>query len=175
MSGLRVRRSRHKRPGARALVVINGSPYHTQQQALRVEQLRTRAAETGLPFIYVNRVGGQDELVFDGASFVMAASGEVVQQMPAWHEALSIATLDNGVPKPVRGSLDVRLEYHVYQALVMGVRDYVGKNRFPGVLLGLLGGRRLGARPRGRRRCAGTRARSCGDDAVGVYALDQPR
>jgi NAD+ synthase (glutamine-hydrolysing) len=126
--------------GARVMVVINGSPYHTQQQAARVEQVRGRARETGLPFVYLNRVGGQDELVFDGASFAMAANGEVVQQMPAWHEALSLVTLADGVPKPVRGSLDARLEYHVYQALVMGVRDYVGKNRFPGVLLGLSGG-----------------------------------
>ena len=126
--------------GARAIVVINGSPYHTQQQAARIEQVGARARETALPFLYLNRVGGQDELVFDGASFVMAASGEVVQQMPAWHEALSLVMLTDGVPKPVRGSLDTRLEYHVYQALVMGVHDYVGKNRFPGVLLGLSGG-----------------------------------
>jgi NAD+ synthase (glutamine-hydrolysing) len=126
--------------GARVVIVINGSPYHTRQQAARVDQVGARARETGLPFVYVNRVGGQDELVFDGASFVMAANGEVVQQMPAWHETLALATLTDGVPKPVRGSLDTRLEYHVYEALMMGVRDYVGKNRFPGVLLGLSGG-----------------------------------
>jgi NAD+ synthetase len=126
--------------GAHAIVVINGSPYHTRQQAARIEQVSARTRETGLPVAYLNRVGGQDELVFDGASFVMSAAGEVVQQMPAWHEALSLVTLTDGVPKPVRGSLDTRLEYHVYQALVMGVRDYVGKNRFPGVLLGLSGG-----------------------------------
>jgi NAD+ synthetase len=126
--------------GARVVIVINGSPYHTRQQAARVDQVGARARETGLAFVYVNRVGGQDELVFDGASFVMAANGEVVQQMPAWHETLALATLTDGVPKPVRGSLDTRLEYHVYEALMMGVRDYVGKNRFPGVLLGLSGG-----------------------------------
>jgi len=126
--------------GARVMVVVNGSPYHTRQQAARIDEVSARARETGLPFVYVNRVGGQDELVFDGASFVMAANGDVVQQMPAWHEALSLATFADGVPKPVRGSLDARLEYHVYEALVMGVRDYVGKNRFPGVLLGLSGG-----------------------------------
>ena len=129
-----------QKAGARVIVVINGSPYHTQQQAARVEQVRTRTRETGLPVLYLNRVGGQDELVFDGASFVMAARGEIVQQMPAWHEALSLVALTDGAPKPVRGGLDPRLEYHVYQALVMGVRDYVGKNRFPGVLLGLSGG-----------------------------------
>jgi len=130
-----------KDAGAQVIVVPNGSPYHTSQQEARREQLGARARETGLPFVYANRVGGQDELVFDGASFVMGASGEVVQQLPAWHETVALATLDEGgAPRPVRGTLDPRLEYHVFQALVMGVRDYVNKNRFPGVLLGLSGG-----------------------------------
>ena len=129
-----------KDAGARVVVVANGSPYHTQQQAARRAQIEARARENGLPFIYVNRVGGQDELVFDGASFVAAANGDVVQQLPAWHETLALATLDDGAPRSVRGSLDPRLLYHVYEALVMGVRDYVGKNGFPGVLLGLSGG-----------------------------------
>ena len=126
--------------GARLVIVANGSPYHTKQQALRRERVGARSRETGLPIVYVNRVGGQDELVFDGASFVTDAAGAVVQQLPAWHETVALVTLENGVPKPVRGSLDPRLEAHVYDALVMGVRDYVGKNRFPGVLLGLSGG-----------------------------------
>ncbi len=126
--------------GARLLVVANGSPYHTQQQALRRSHVAARARETGLPIVYVNRVGGQDELVFDGASFVTGADGEVKQQLPAWHEAVAMVRLEDGAPKPVRGSLDARLEAHVYAALVMGVRDYVRKNRFPGVLLGLSGG-----------------------------------
>ena len=130
-----------KEAGAQVIVVPNGSPYHTSQQEARRGQVGARARETGLPFVYANRVGGQDELVFDGASFVMSASGDVVQQLPAWHETVALATLDEGgVPRPVRGALDPRLEYHVYQALVMGVRDYVTKNRFPGVLLGLSGG-----------------------------------
>ncbi len=129
-----------KAAGAKLIVVANGSPYHTHQQALRREQVGARARDTGLPILYVNRVGGQDELVFDGASFVMDGSGEVIQQLPAWHETLALVALENGAPKPVRGSLDARLEPHVYEALVMGVRDYVGKNDFPGVLLGLSGG-----------------------------------
>ena len=129
-----------KEAGARLVVVANGSPYHTGQQALRREHVGARARETALPIVYVNRVGGQDELVFDGASFVAGAGGDVVQQLPAWHEAVAMVRLDDGVPKPVRGSLDARLESHVYAALVMGVRDYVHKNRFPGVLLGLSGG-----------------------------------
>ena len=131
---------RAQEAGAQVIVVANGSPYHTQQHAARREQVGARARETGLPFVYVNRVGGQDELVFDGASFVMDAQGDVVQQLPGWHETVALVTLDRGVPRPVRGTLDPRLEYHVYEALVMGVRDYVTKNRFPGVLLGLSGG-----------------------------------
>ena len=126
--------------GAQVLVVPNGSPYHTGQQALRRETVGARARENALPVIYVNRVGGQDELVFDGASFVTDAGGEVVQQVPAWHEALALCALDGAAPKPVRGALDPRLEHHVYHALVMGVRDYVSKNHFPGALLGLSGG-----------------------------------
>jgi NAD+ synthase (glutamine-hydrolysing) len=129
-----------KAAGAELVVVANGSPYHTRQHVLRREQVAARARETGLPFVYVNRVGGQDELVFDGASFVADAAGEVVQQLPAWHETVALVALDGATPKPVRGGLDPRLEYHVYEALVMGVRDYVGKNRFPGVLIGLSGG-----------------------------------
>ncbi|HTS20609.1 MAG TPA: NAD+ synthase [Casimicrobiaceae bacterium] len=126
--------------GAQVIVVPNGSPYHTRQQALRRDVVTARARETGLPVVYVNRVGGQDELVFDGASFVVDGKGELAQQLPAWHETLAFAELDGAIPKAVRGSLDPRLEPNVYAALTMGVRDYVQKNRFPGVLLGLSGG-----------------------------------
>ena len=129
-----------KEAGARLVIVANGSPYHTKQQALRRAHVNARARETGLPIVYVNRVSGQDELVFDGASFVTDATGAVVQQLPAWNETVALVTLDDGLPKAVRGSLDPRLEAHVYDALVMGVRDYVDKNKFPGVLLGLSGG-----------------------------------
>ncbi len=126
--------------GAQVLLVANGSPYHTRQQALRREQTVARAGETGLPIVYVNRVGGQDELVFDGASFVLDGDGSLAQQLPAWHETVAIVDFDGARPKAVRGALDPRLEPHVYDALVLGVRDYVRKNRFPGVLLGLSGG-----------------------------------
>ena len=126
--------------GAEVIVVPNGSPYHTLQQAARVAQIEARVRETGVPFVYVNRVGGQDELVFDGASFVMDAGGAIAQQLPAWHETVAIAQFERAAPRHVRGALDTALEPHVYQALVMGVRDYVGRNRFPGVLLGLSGG-----------------------------------
>ncbi len=126
--------------GAQVLLVPNGSPFHTRQHAARRGQVEARTSESGLPVVYCNRVGGQDELVFDGASFVMSASGDVAQQLPAWHEAIGLVDFDQHRPRPVRGGLDPRLEYNVYQALVMGVRDYVNKNRFPGVLLGLSGG-----------------------------------
>jgi NAD+ synthase/NAD+ synthase (glutamine-hydrolysing) len=126
--------------GAQVLLVANGSPYHTRQQALRRQQVEARTRETGLPVVYVNRVGGQDELVFDGASFVLDGDGALAQQLPAWHEAVALVEFDGGRPRRVRGTLDARLEPHVYDALVTGVRDYVDKNRFPGVLLGLSGG-----------------------------------
>jgi NAD+ synthetase len=126
--------------GAELLIVPNGSPYHTKQQAARLSVVSARAKENRIPVVYVNRVGGQDELVFDGASMVVAADGSVAQQVPAWHETVALAAFDGATPRPVRGSLDARLEPHVWQALVMGVRDYVGKNAFPGVLLGLSGG-----------------------------------
>ena len=132
--------ARAKAAGAQVLLVPNGSPYHTRQQVLRREQVDARARESGLPIVYVNRVGGQDELVFDGASFVVDATGTLVQQVPAWHETVAIVRFDGATPRTARGTLDPALEPHVYEALVMGVRDYVGKNRFPGVLLGLSGG-----------------------------------
>jgi NAD+ synthase (glutamine-hydrolysing) len=126
--------------GAQVLVVPNGSPYHTRQQALRREVVVARVAETGLSVVYVNRVGGQDELVFDGASFIVDGRGASAQQLPAWRETLALAEFDGPVPRTIRGELDLRLEPHVYEALTLGVRDYVEKNRFPGVLLGLSGG-----------------------------------
>jgi len=132
--------ARAQNAGAQVLLVANGSPYHTRQQALRREQAAARAGETGMSIVYVNRVGGQDELVFDGASFVLDADGTVAQQLPAWQETVAIVAFDGAQPRHARGELDPRLESHVYDALVMGVRDYVRKNRFPGVLLGLSGG-----------------------------------
>jgi len=126
--------------GATLIVVPNGSPYHTRQHADRRAAIEARTRECGLPIVYVNRVGGQDELVFDGASFVADASGAIVQQVPAWHETLAIAEFDEGTPRQVRGSLDAGLAADVYQALVMGVRAYTDKNAFPGAIVGVSGG-----------------------------------
>src|SRR5208282_4658657 len=126
--------------GAELVVVPNGSPYHTRQQALRREVVTARARETGLAVVYVNRFGGQDELVFDGASFVVDAAGALAQQLPAWQEAVALVDFAGAVPKTVRGALDEELESHVYAALCCGVRDYVRKNHFGSVLIGLSGG-----------------------------------
>jgi NAD+ synthase (glutamine-hydrolysing) len=128
------------RAGARILLVLNASPYHLRKQEMRYHVMRERAADTGLPIVYVNMVGGQDELVFDGASFVMNSDGEITQQLPAFEEALALVdVLDS---EPVQGSIAPRLapDAEIYQALVLGVRDYVSKNGFPGVLIGLSGG-----------------------------------
>ncbi len=126
--------------GARVLLVLNASPYHLHKQDIRHQVMRERASETGLAIVYANLVGGQDELVFDGSSFVMDANGEVMHQLPAFEEALGFVDVVAGVP--VRGEVAPGLppEAEVYRALVLGVRDYVEKNGFPGALLGLSGG-----------------------------------
>jgi NAD+ synthetase len=129
-----------RQAGADLIVVANGSPYHTGQQQARLDVVVARARETGLPVLYCNQVGGQDELVFDGASFVVDGDGMLTQQLPAFHETLALVDFIDGKPKPVRGGLPESLEANVYQALVVGVRDYVEKNGFPGALLGLSGG-----------------------------------
>ncbi|MDO8605664.1 MAG: NAD+ synthase [Phaeospirillum sp.] len=129
--------------GAEILVVLNGSPYEIDKSGIRNEHARARVAETGLPLIYVNQVGGQDELVFDGASFVVGGDGEVLASLAAWSIGLAPTRWSRESsgwrcegPKAAPTS---RLE-GVYQAMVVGLRDYVAKNRFPGVVLGLSGG-----------------------------------
>jgi NAD+ synthase (glutamine-hydrolysing) len=126
--------------GANVLLVPNASPYHMGKQAVRRRMMHERIEETGLAIVYVNLVGGQDELVFDGASFVMNAEGRVTHQLPAFEEALGFVDIADGVP--VQGALAAALEpeAEVYKALTLGVHDYVTKNGFPGVLLGLSGG-----------------------------------
>ncbi len=126
--------------GAQVLLVLNASPYHLHKQHSRYDVMRERVAENGMPLIYVNMVGGQDELVFDGASFVLNRAGEVTHQLPLFKEALGIVTLENGDPRPGELAPERVLEAEVYDALCLGVRDYVTKNGFPGVLLGLSGG-----------------------------------
>lgn len=126
--------------GAEVLLVLNASPYHLDKQATRYETLRRRIDETGLALIYANMVGGQDELVFDGASCAMDDEGVLTHQFEAFDEALGLVEIK--ALNPVAGKL-VQIEQDeasIYRALCVGVRDYITKNRFPGVLLGLSGG-----------------------------------
>lgn len=133
-----------KEAGAQLIVVINGSPYSLRYQERREEVVRERVRETGLPIVYVNLLGGQDELVFDGGSFVMDAKGKVVQRIAPYVEGLFPVDIDlvdgRAVPRPAHVEPPLSEEASVYNALVMGVRDYVTKHRFPGIVLGLSGG-----------------------------------
>lgn len=130
--------------GAQLLVVINGSPYSLQYQRRREDMVRARVKDTGLPIVYVNMLGGQDELIFDGGSFVMSAAGEIVQRAAPFKETLYAVDIDlvdgKAVPRPGHIEPELSKEASVYNALVLGVRDYVIKHRFPGVVLGLSGG-----------------------------------
>jgi NAD+ synthase (glutamine-hydrolysing) len=134
--------------GAELLVVLNASPFEQHKQREREAVVRARIAEAGLPVLYVNLVGGQDELVFDGGSFAMDGQGNLVSRAAPFEEALPLIDVtrrDDGsiqlgatAPQPVYPELTV--VDSVYRALVLGVRDYVGKHRFPGVVMGLSGG-----------------------------------
>ncbi|MEO8037987.1 MAG: NAD+ synthase [Betaproteobacteria bacterium] len=126
--------------GAQVLLVLNASPYHVDKLTTRYDVVRARARETGMPIVFCNLVGGQDELVFDGASFVVDAAGKVTHQLPAFEEALGVVVFEGGVPVAAGLPPEQPLEAMVYRALCLGVKDYVGKNGFPGVLLGLSGG-----------------------------------
>jgi NAD+ synthase (glutamine-hydrolysing) len=131
--------------GAQLLAVINASPYEIHKQREREDIARRRAREVNLPLAYVNLVGGQDELVFDGNSFAMDASGEVVLRAPAFEEGIWLCEFERDARGAVMahcGSVapEVSDEASVYGALTLGVRDYVGKHGFPGVVMGLSGG-----------------------------------
>ena len=126
--------------GAEVLLVLNASPYHYDKQETRYETIRERIGETGMPIVYANMVGGQDELVFDGASFVMDSHGALTHQFPAFDEMLGMVQLKDGRLVPGTCANVEKDEASIYRALCVGVRDYIQKNRFPGVLLGLSGG-----------------------------------
>jgi NAD+ synthase len=151
------------RAGAEILIVPNGSPFELGKVGQRLELAQRRTAETGLPMVYLNQVGGQDELVFDGGSFVADADGTPVAALPGWQS--TVATIDfrrggnrlvpvandamppsavlDRVTRPIGdGDLhptEAELS-ETYEAMMLGLRDYVRKNRFPGVVLGLSGG-----------------------------------
>ena len=131
--------------GAELLVVINASPYELHKQREREDIARIRARDVGLPLAYVNIMGGQDELIFEGNSFVMDADGRVVMRAPAYEEGIyPVEFVRQGrgkvVPKPGPIAPELSDEASVYGALVLGVRDYVNKHGFPGVVMGLSGG-----------------------------------
>ena len=130
--------------GAELLLVPNGSPYEIDKDDVRIRLAHDRVTETGLPLAYLNRVGGQDELAFDGSSFVMDRTGEILVQMPDWEETLQLTQWRreaDGWTCTTRAShtLDP-FPGDIYRALVVALRDYVGDNGFPGVILGLSGG-----------------------------------
>ena len=125
--------------GAEILLSINASPFHRLQQAERYQHMGARVKETKLPLLYVHGVGGQDEIVFDGASFALSGDGMLGYQGASFEEALDIVEWDGDMVKGTRAP-PLTEEETIYRALMTGTRDYVDKNRFPGVLLGLSGG-----------------------------------
>jgi NAD+ synthase (glutamine-hydrolysing) len=126
--------------GAQVLLVLNASPFHMGKQAQRLQTMRDNVSHFGLAVVYANLVGGQDELVFDGASFVLAADGGLAASAPYFKESVLIIEFVDGVPRPGAIATEPSEEALAYDALVLGVRDYVGKNGFPGALIGLSGG-----------------------------------
>jgi NAD+ synthase len=130
--------------GAQLLLVPNGSPFEVDKFDHRLELARARVSEASVPLAYINQVGGQDELVFDGGSFVMNADGSLACVMPFWREALAFTrwTIDGKrfrCDSSAEWSPQPRLEA-IYHAMVLGLRDYARKNRFPGIVLGMSGG-----------------------------------
>ncbi len=129
--------------GAEILVVPNGSPYARDKNDIRLSVSVARVTESGLPLIYLNQVGGQDELVFDGASFALNADLSVAAQLPAFEENITTLRWTKGESGwrcngPIASLIEG--DQADYAACVLGLRDYVGKNGFPGVLLGISGG-----------------------------------
>jgi len=130
--------------GAEMLLVPNGSPFEAAKEETRLNIAVARVVESGLPLAYLNQLGGQDELVFDGGSFVLNADCKLVVQMPTWREALTVTqwareadgwVCESGEREVLPDGLEA-----IYQAMMLGLGDYVRKNRFPGVVLGLSGG-----------------------------------
>ena len=130
--------------GSQMLISPNGSPFDWPKPDLRMNVAVARVTETGLPLLYLNQIGGQDELVFDGASFVLNADGSLAVQLPAWEEAISLVEMRRTPAgwrcAPGERALIEDKESSAYHACMQGLRDYVDKNGFPGVVLGLSGG-----------------------------------
>lgn len=128
-----------KEAGAQVLCVLNASPFHLGKHAEREQRMAERARAAGMPLLYSHLTGAQDEVVFDGASFAVDATGTVRARAPMFEEALAL--VDVG-PDGVRGEIapEPSIEAQAWGALVTGVRDYIGKNGFPGAIIGLSGG-----------------------------------
>jgi len=128
-----------KAAGAQVLAVLNASPFHLDKAREREVRMADRARELALPLLYAQPVGGQDEVVFDGASFALDAQGRLAARAPSFEPATLTVSVDGGA---VRGEIAPLPEplAQAWQALVLGVRDYVGKNGFPGAIIGLSGG-----------------------------------
>jgi len=127
---------------AEILIVPNGSPYEVGKTATRHDLAVQRVQETRVPLLYLNQLGGQDELVFDGGSFALDGKGKLITRLPSWEENISIFQFDKGhiscESKGAKASPDVAAD--IYHALMLGLRDYVTKNGFPGIVLGMSGG-----------------------------------
>jgi NAD+ synthase (glutamine-hydrolysing) len=130
--------------GAECVIAINGSPYEIDSQKRREEAVKARVAESRIPVLFLNMVGGQDELVFDGSSFVMNAEGKICFRAPAFDEGLHEVILSvgaGGIETDTTAITEhLSTEASVYKALITGTRDYVSKHSFPGVVIGLSGG-----------------------------------
>ncbi len=134
-----------KAKGAEILLVPNGSPFEMDKEGTRLSLAEKRVGETGLPLIYANQVGGQDELVFDGSSFALNHDGKTAIRLASWRESVTLARLrrqpdgrfacEPGPMAPSREGLRA-----IYGAMTLGLKDYVAKNHFPGVILGMSGG-----------------------------------
>jgi NAD+ synthase len=130
--------------GAEIIISPNGSPFDWTKPDVRLNVVAARVTESGLPMAYVNQIGGQDELVFDGASFVLNADSSLAVQLPAWEEAIVLTEWEQADGewrcKPGPKAVVEEQEAAAYHACMLGLRDYVDKNGFPGVVLGLSGG-----------------------------------
>lgn len=126
--------------GAQVLLVPNGSPYHMNKQHVRYQVMRDNVISQGMSLVYANLSGGQDELIFDGNSFAMDAEGIVCAQLAHCAEDLQLVEFKQGVLQRGPMAAELSVEAQVYQALVLGVRDYIAKNGFPSVVIGLSGG-----------------------------------
>ena len=156
-----------KNQGCELIVSPNGSPFDKYKINQRKTIIEDRVSEIGLPFVYINQVGGQDELVFDGSSLIMNGDKEIIYEAPPWQEHNAVIEFDEKEKKfnnlPFNEFKFSDLE-NIYMATVIGLRDYVSKNNFPGVILGLSGGIDSAF-------CAAVAVDALGKDKVEAYML----